>query len=110
MAVRRVIQRLDLERVHEAEVDDVHGDFRIENFLEAFPDGFVRRLAGVASMLGGADGTVSVRLAFILGGIRRDFFAEGVGVRALDPEHAGIADDGEVAAEAVRDGDLGAGR
>ena len=110
MAVRRIFQRLDLERIHEAEVDDVHGDFRIENFLEAFPDGFVGRLAGVASMFGSADGTIGVRLAFVLGGIRRDFFAKRVGIRALDAEHTGVADDGEVAAEAVRDGDLGAGR
>ena len=62
----------------------------------------------MAGVFGGADGTIGVGLAFVLGGVGRDFFAERVGVRALDAEHAGVADDGEVAAEAMGDGDLGA--
>ena len=108
VAVGGAFDGLDLEGIDEAEVDDVHRDLGVEDLLEAVPDGFVGGLAGVARMLGGADRAIGVGLAFVLGRIRRHLFAEGFGVGALDAEHARVADDCEVAAEAVRDGHLGA--
>ena len=82
----------EFETVNESKVNDVDGDFGIENFFECFPELFL------------IDGDVLVGILSGLGcGV--DGFAEGIGVFSADAEHPIHRHDGEVTAEAMGDGD-----